>query len=84
MDRLVHWRVPPATMCAPAVVLNLIPSGNVSTHIRWLCAFDIAAQPRVSEDILTLEFWVRVPMVIVALAAGSWFKPTPGKPLWSL
>jgi hypothetical protein len=76
MDRRVHGRMPPFAAVAPALVLSAVFASNAEAHVKWFCAFNVAGQPRVIDDVLTPDFGGLVGIAILALVAGCLLEGT--------
>ncbi|HEX3439148.1 MAG TPA: hypothetical protein VHT93_02275 [Pseudolabrys sp.] len=65
---------------AAAASLGLIGSvllaGSASAHVKWFCAYDIAGQPRVLENVLCPDFEYLIGISILALLSGAVFEGT--------
>jgi hypothetical protein len=52
-------------------------SGSCNAHVKWFCKFDVAAQPRVLEDVLITDFWLLTAFAIIAFFTGFVIEGTP-------
>jgi len=81
MARLTPRRAPLGKTCAVAAALMLSSTNGASAHIKWFCAFNVAAAPRGLESVLTLDFWMLAATSILALASGFLVEAEIGRQL---
>ena len=62
--------LPHAAALPLAIMVNAALAGSASAHVKWFCAYDVAGQPRVLENVLCLDFEFLVGISILALMTG--------------
>jgi hypothetical protein len=56
--------------CALVVFSNMLCPCAANAHVKWFCNFDVAAQPRVLEEVLITDFWLLTAFAIIVFFIG--------------
>src|SRR6202140_5976898 len=70
-------RLPFAAAIPLACVINALPAGSASAHVKWFCAYNVAGQPDGLENVRCPDFEFLTGLSVLALMTGSLLEGTP-------
>jgi hypothetical protein len=70
MNDRTRMRLPQAAAAAVAFLFVASFATEASAHVKWFCAFDVAAQPRGLENVLCADFEGLVGLAVLFLMLG--------------
>ena len=68
--------MPRATAVLFAIVVNTALSGTALAHVKWFCAFNVAAQPRTLTEVICPDFALLSGVAVFALMIGCLIEGT--------
>jgi hypothetical protein len=75
--RWLAWRQSFAITIALACLIDAVLAEPASAHIKWFCAYNVAAQPNGLGNVLCPNFEYLIGLSVLALLTGSVLESTP-------
>jgi hypothetical protein len=77
LSRLAKWLLPSAATVLLSCLVDALVAGSASAHVKWFCAFDVAEQPVVLEQVLNHSFEALTGLSILGLMTGAILEQPP-------